>query len=875
MKTPRIQTQNLRRFAGVFTAVSAIGTLFAAPPPMMMGINLSAAAFGTEVLPGVHGQHYIYPTPAYLDYYKARGIELIRFPFRWERIQPVLNGPLDSAELGRLNAFLDAVEQRGMRVILDMHNYARCTVAGTSYIIGTPQVPRSAYQDVWEKIAAQVKDRDCLWGYGIMNEPYGMGTYTWKDSAQYAVNGIRNHDTRHTILLPGDQYSGAHWWLTHSTNLLTVTDPANNLMFEAHQYFDNTNEGKYDGSYDAEGATPHVGIQRIRAFVNWCQTNNVRGYIGEYGVPGADARWLTLLDNTLDYMAANQISGTYWAGGPMWDDYPLSTEPRVVHDEAPQMAALIEKGGGVGTNFWPSFTWYHDALVNGPQGSYTYNYKSATATLAVNFADTTAAFGSYGGAKGITFSYTVPSGGYAGAGRNITAGAALAPNFARGHKLSFQIRGSAGSSVRVFLQDATGAQSAKVNTASYITTSGTYQQVNIPLSAFITGTFTGTQRIERVAFEGLPADNVARSIQLDKFVFEKSDSTMPVATVASPGGASFAVDAPFQATATATDAGGVDFVEFLINGERLAIDETAPYAATLKLSETGSHRLTAIAYDMQGNPGRSIPVTLTGTAAVVRSLVASDTSSQTSFNSGLHWSDGLAPQAGINYVVDARDLRTPGTSSSYTFLGDSLTIKNGARLILRTTGAGVVTVGDLRFDGGAASLALNGTFTLAGGIALQAGGGELRSDVAGRTLTVNSLVGGPGRLTINLTGATDHVTLTNPANAYTGGTVVSQGILRAHAAGALGAGNVRVADGAGLRLASGATPDYIADGGTLIVGSTGTVELAFAGTEKIARLSLDGGSTYVAPGVWGAVGSGAASTSARLTGTGLFQVTSN
>lgn len=47
------------------------------------GVNLSGAEFG-NVYPGVDGTHYGYPTEKDLDYFKAKGLYLVRFPFRWE-----------------------------------------------------------------------------------------------------------------------------------------------------------------------------------------------------------------------------------------------------------------------------------------------------------------------------------------------------------------------------------------------------------------------------------------------------------------------------------------------------------------------------------------------------------------------------------------------------------------------------------------------------------------------------------------------------------------------------------------------------------------------------------------------------------------------
>ncbi len=82
-------------------------------------------------------------------------------------------------------------------------------------------------------------------------------------------------------------------------------------------------------------------------------------------------------------------------------------------------------------------------------------------------------------------------------------------------------------------------------------------------------------------------------------------------------------------------------------------------------------------------------------------LTAPDTLGQSSFNSGLHWSDGLAPSAGNNYFVSIQQLRTPADGGSYVFGGDSLTINTGGNLMYKGTGsAGSITVANLIGNGG-------------------------------------------------------------------------------------------------------------------------------------------------------------------------------
>lgn len=584
--------------------------------PWTVGVNLASAAFG-GVYPGVLGTHYGWPQADDLDYHKARGMELIRLPFRWERVQQTLYGPLDPAELGRLDAFLDLAEQRGMLVIPDLHNFGRYTINGTQHIVGSPEVPRSAFADVWNRLTAHLKHRDCIWAWGIMNEPYAMGSHTWKTTAQLGINAVRAHDLTRPILIGGDGYSGAHSWLKYSADLHELVDPANDLIFEAHQYFDSDHSGRYVGSYDAEGAYPDAGIDRLAPFVGWLRQHGLRGFIGEYGVPDDDPRWLVVLDRTLAYMKANNLPGTYWAAGPRWGSYKLRSNIRPAHDESPQMRAMLPHVTGPGTRYWPPFTWYHDSVSKGLSTSYSYHYKSETAALAANFADpASSATGSYNGAAGIRLDYAVPPGGWAGGGLHIEGGVNLAASFAAGHVLAFSAKGGAGASVRVFFTTTDGVNSLKVNTAAHVALTDAWQRVRIPLADFVHAGFDGSARVHRIAFECLPLDNVARTVQLDAFVIERPETVAPsLAFSLADDATEVAAGAPVTLLASAEDPSGIDYVEFLVDGFRHGIATTAPYSQTLTLPAAGSYRLVAIAHDLQGNPARTASRTLTVTSA--------------------------------------------------------------------------------------------------------------------------------------------------------------------------------------------------------------------------------------------------------------------
>ncbi|MDG5816390.1 glycoside hydrolase family 5 protein [Chitinispirillales bacterium ANBcel5] len=309
----------------------------------LFGVNLASAEFGNQY-PGVYGSDYTYPDVSSLDYYAAKGLKLIRLPFRWERMQRELYSELDSLELQRMDAFIDGVSERGMWVIPDMHNYARRVMDDQIHIIGSQELSVRAFADFWRRFAEHYRDEASIWGYDLCNEPHDMGQYSWFDAAQAAIDAIREVDTATAVIVSGDDWSSAQRWLSASAHLGDLIDPYDNIIFQAHQYFDRDASGRYQHSYDDENASPETGVERVKPFVQWLQENNFRGFVGEYGIPDDDPRWLVTLENFLAYLEENGVSGTYWAGGPWWGDYPLSCEPKN-GQHRPHMSVLKQYTG--------------------------------------------------------------------------------------------------------------------------------------------------------------------------------------------------------------------------------------------------------------------------------------------------------------------------------------------------------------------------------------------------------------------------------------------------------------------------------------------------------------------------------------------------
>jgi len=301
------------------------GNSGAAPanPIHLVGINLAGAEFGADVgLPGRYQIHYIYPSEADFKRYADRNLKLVRLPFRWERIQPRLNGELNAAELGRLMATLDHAKKHNMQVILDMHNYYRYH----GKLIASHQVPISAFADSWHRIAQKVASHPAVYGYGLMNEPHSTNG-KWPAAALAAAQAIRGVDQKRWIFIAGDRWSSAFHWPSYNTQLTTnpwMRDPKNNLVYEAHLYFDKD----YSGTYASKRAVydPMIGVTRAKPFVEWLSKHKLRGYIGEHGSPDFSPSAIAATDNLLKYLGQHCIPSTYWAAGPWWGDYALSLD---------------------------------------------------------------------------------------------------------------------------------------------------------------------------------------------------------------------------------------------------------------------------------------------------------------------------------------------------------------------------------------------------------------------------------------------------------------------------------------------------------------------------------------------------------------------
>jgi len=310
--------------------------------PFLQGVNLAGAEFGSVVYPATYGRDYIYPNQDEVDYFLAKGMQVVRLPFTWERLQHSKRAEFDPVEQQRLVNFVTQTTQKGVFVVLDPHNYARYydQVVG----LAGSGVSNEDFADFWSKLARLFKANPRVI-FGLMNEPSNMPTEVWLDAANKAIEAIRAEDASNWIFVPGNAYTGAWTWnqdwygTPNAQVMLGVRDPAKRFLIEVHQYFDSDGSGRYQGEACVSDS---AGRDRLVEFTAWLKQHNLRGFLGEFGIVNTP-RCVNAMRSGLDYINANRDvwqGWSYWAAGPWWGDYPLSIEPRDDGSDAPIMNAL-------------------------------------------------------------------------------------------------------------------------------------------------------------------------------------------------------------------------------------------------------------------------------------------------------------------------------------------------------------------------------------------------------------------------------------------------------------------------------------------------------------------------------------------------------
>lgn len=288
--------------------------------PFRSGVSFSTIEGAADSLPGhLAGEVFVTPT-SHFAYYAGKGMDHIRLEASWERLQPRLNGPLGEQLLDHyadannplrnpvalVKHYLDQAEAHGLKVILDLcHNYGERWVGydgswarKSKAQLGSNAVPISAFVDYCVKQVQAFANHPAVVAIELMNEPHDLaiGENGWRDACQQAITAIRKIDNRIAIVIDGYGWASAEYWPERNPTLHRLSDPADKIIWSAHQYFDGNSTGIYNGGSEKASGDAQLGVKRLAPFIGWLKTHGFedRGHVGEFGAPDR-AEWQPLV----------------------------------------------------------------------------------------------------------------------------------------------------------------------------------------------------------------------------------------------------------------------------------------------------------------------------------------------------------------------------------------------------------------------------------------------------------------------------------------------------------------------------------------------------------------------------------------------------
>jgi hypothetical protein len=320
------------------------------PGLFFQGDNFSGAerGFGASIeetwgpaIPGVEGQTYSWPTPSTNTL--PKGMNIVRLPFQWERLQPTLNQDFDAGYLAKLHATANAWRDLGANVLLDVHNYAYYKVKGRGTAdpgqhIGSTDVPIAAFVDLWRRLAQEFgsASTSAPFIFGLMNEPHDLTVATWVDAAQQALDAIRAAGAKNLIFVPGADWTTAadFSWSDNHTLLQSVHDPLDNFAIEVHQY--------YDGTCTASGY-----VDKLKPFEDWAVANQRKAYLGELDVTDDTDTCHQAFANLIDHLHASAAGTTngVWIGYTYWEGTNVAKGLPFIQPHLPTTCASGAKDG--------------------------------------------------------------------------------------------------------------------------------------------------------------------------------------------------------------------------------------------------------------------------------------------------------------------------------------------------------------------------------------------------------------------------------------------------------------------------------------------------------------------------------------------------
>lgn len=288
------------------------------------GVNLSGLEFGRGDRPWFD---YAIPQQSHYDYWAQDvGMNIVRIPFKWERLQAEAGGDINQEYLDFLKESVSHAQANDMVAILDLHNYGSYSGQKLDDMVDGA----GALTDVRTKLGNEFAGQSDVW-LNLMNEPNGISIDDWAALTQETVNNLRAEGIEHKLLVSGSMWSGAFSWINtgNGAALSDFTDPLGNYAFDVHQYLDEWSTGTTGQAFEG------MGESALKSITAWAEAFGHELFLGEIGLANPDVPGQELsvseMEALMEFMNAHSdqwLGYALWGAGPWWPgDYHFNINP--------------------------------------------------------------------------------------------------------------------------------------------------------------------------------------------------------------------------------------------------------------------------------------------------------------------------------------------------------------------------------------------------------------------------------------------------------------------------------------------------------------------------------------------------------------------
>lgn len=247
---------------------------------------------------------------------KSFNMNCIRLPFWYTILMDSDAAPytLKADAWKYLDWAIDTAESYGIYTILDMHGApgSQSPYDHTGRANYNQLFFDTAYQDqtvwLWEQIANRYKDRACVFGYDLLNEPWGSTTTDLRNLTKRIYDAVRAVDQNHIVILH-NYFNDVTFYGNPATDL-----GMENVCFTTHPY-----PGIFDGTSTVE---THIEWLTNGVF-DWRDNqflNNTPYFVGEFQIQYKSAGGGEMIRAAYDTYNGFGWSATLWSYKIFHDD---------------------------------------------------------------------------------------------------------------------------------------------------------------------------------------------------------------------------------------------------------------------------------------------------------------------------------------------------------------------------------------------------------------------------------------------------------------------------------------------------------------------------------------------------------------------------